>query len=151
VQRLDGPARAQLQRVNQDVNAQVRFMFDSDSSGEEEVWSYPIDDRGDCEDSALEKRRRLVAMGWSRAAPTMAIVHHRSRYCSHAVLLAETTAGTLMLDSLSDRLLCWSEAPYNFEARERPDGQWDRFDQRDWVYGPVAWVPPRPSCVSGPP
>lgn len=54
--------------------------------------------------------------------------------CPHALLLVETTGGTYVLDNLVDEILLWNEAPYNFEARERVDGQWDRFDQSIWTY-----------------
>lgn len=124
--------RQQLQRVNREVNAAVRFMPDTESVGQEEDWRYPSNGRGDCEDIALEKRRRLVAWGVPRSALTMAIVYHRARLFPHAVLLAETTAGTLVLDNLNDALQCWNRTPYNFEARERNDGRWDRYDQRAW-------------------
>lgn len=125
----DDAVRVLLVGVTREVNAQVRFMTDLDSIGEEEDWRYPIRGHGDCEDMALEKRRRLVALGVPRAALTMAIVHHRAAVSSHAVLLAETTAGTWVLDSLNNELRCWDAAGYDYETRERPDGRWDRFDQ----------------------
>lgn len=139
-----------LRRVNVEVNDQVRFVPDMESTGYEEVWRYPVRGRGDCEDNALEKRRRLVAAGLSSAALTMAIVHHRARKFSHAVLLAETAQGTLILDSLTDELLCWSRAPYNFESRERIDGRWDRFDQSIWVHEHLPTAPEAAPCVSAP-
>jgi predicted transglutaminase-like cysteine proteinase len=138
------PLRQQLQRVNREVNAAVRFMPDTESVGQEEDWRYPSNGRGDCEDIALEKRRRLVAWGVPRSALTMAIVHHATRYFSHAVLLVETSAGTWMLDSLSDDIACWDRTPFNFESRERSDGRWDRFDQSVWRQGPRLGAVPGP-------
>lgn len=138
------PLWRQLSRVNREVNASVRFMPDIESVGQEEDWRYPLQGRGDCEDLALEKRRRLVALGLPRAALTMAIVHHTTRYFSHAVLLVETSAGTWMLDSLSDDIACWDRTPFNFESRERSDGRWDRFDQSVWRHGPPAGAVPGP-------
>jgi predicted transglutaminase-like cysteine proteinase len=127
--------RAVLARVNVDVNAAVRFAPDTETAGEEELWRYPRRGRGDCEDIALEKRRRLVGLGMPGASLTMAIAFHRERLFSHAVLLAETDAGTLVLDSLDDAVACWQATPYLFETRERPDGRWLRFDQRAWHFG----------------
>lgn len=141
-------ARNALRHVNSEVNAEIRFMLDRDSVGEEEVWRYPVEGRGDCEDIALEKRRRLVELGLPRAALTMAIVHHKAKLFSHAVLLAETTRGTLMLDNLTDEILCWNLAAFNFETRERPDGQWDRFDQRVWIYNTVTNMQQGSPCTS---
>lgn len=118
---------AALQAVNLGVNTEVEADTDLACHGVEEKWTFPSTGWGDCEDFALEKRRRLVGDGLSSAALTMAIVHHEVRFFPHAVLLAETTRGTFVLDQLHDEVLCWDALPYRWERRERPDGQWDRF------------------------
>lgn len=138
--RLDGPAVlaadgalwARLAEVNRVVNAEVTPMSDWDRVGDEEHWGYPTRGRGDCEDIALEKRRRFPAAGLPRAAFALAIVHGRARPSAHAVLLVETTAGTFVLDSVAGVPTCWAASPYDFESRERPDGRWSRYDQRTW-------------------
>lgn len=118
---------ADLARLNAEVNAAITFVPDPDNLGVEEFWSYPAECRGDCEDFALEKRRLLTAEGLPSAALTMAVVFHELEFYAHAVLLAETTRGTWVLDSLHDELLCWDAVPYRYARRERPDGQWTRF------------------------
>lgn len=139
--RADAETKMRLDTVNRAVNHEIRFMPDTDCSGEEEHWAYPVHGHGDCEDFALEKRRRLVAIGLPRAAFTMAIVHHRARLFSHAVLLAETDNGTLVLDNMNSDIVCWNRIPFNFEMRERTDGRWTRFDQRTWH-----WTTPSPAA-----
>jgi predicted transglutaminase-like cysteine proteinase len=137
--RLTGPSQiawtpetaSLLEEVNRNVNAEIVFVPDPDHWGAEELWCYPEDGKGDCEDFALEKRRRLVALGLPSASLTMAIAIHAREYFGHAVLLAETSAGTFVLDNLGDALLCWDETPYIWERRERPDGLWVRFVQ-EW-------------------
>jgi predicted transglutaminase-like cysteine proteinase len=119
-----------LARINASVNDEIEFVSDQDNLGQEEVWSFPADCRGDCEDFALEKRRRLVALGFPPAALTMAIAFHELELFPHAILLAETTRGTWVLDNLHDDLLCWDALPYRFTRRERPDGLWTRFALR---------------------
>jgi predicted transglutaminase-like cysteine proteinase len=119
-----------LARINATVNDEIEFVSDQDNLGQEEVWSFPADCRGDCEDFALEKRRRLVALGFPPAALTMAIAFHELELFPHAILLAETTRGTWVLDNLHDDLLCWDALPYRFTRRERPDGLWSRFALR---------------------
>ena len=119
-----------LSRVNAEVNSDIAFVSDPDNLGQEEVWSLPLDCRGDCEDFALEKRRRLTEAGLPRAAFTMAIAFHEVHFFPHAVLAAETTRGTWVLDNLHDDLMCWDALPYRFTRRERPDGQWTRFGLR---------------------
>jgi predicted transglutaminase-like cysteine proteinase len=123
-----------LSRVTRDVNAAFRCVPDWVVHGVEEKWSYPRRGVADCEDFALEKRRRLVELGLPRAALTIAIAYHRRTMSPHALLLVETHAGTYVLDNLMDEVLLWSEAAYNFEARERTDGQWERFDQAKWIF-----------------
>lgn len=119
--------RAVLARVNREVNAEIRLLADQECFGLEDLWDFPRNGVGDCEDFALEKRRRLVAQGMPGASLTMAIVHHRDLFFAHAVLLSETTQGTWVLDNLAPGLACWDAVPYRYERRERPDGLWDRF------------------------
>lgn len=127
--RLDSETVATLARVNREVNAEIVSIADAGCSGAEELWSRPLDGFGDCEDFALEKRARLRDAGLPTAAMTMAIVHHRTRFFAHAVLLIETDGGTFVLDNLSDDIACWREAPYVYDRRERPDGLWERFER----------------------
>lgn len=124
---LSPETSALLAEINREVNIEVTFISDPDCWGVEELWSFPDTGVGDCEDYALEKRRRLVAAGLPSAALTMAIVYDKVGYFLHAVLLAETGAGTFVLDNLSDELMCWDAPPWRWDLRERPDGQWARF------------------------
>jgi len=124
-----------LASANAEVNRAIDCrMSDKELFDLEEYWAFPSDELGDCEDIALFKRERLVELGLPRGAITIAIVHHRVNMMSHAVLLVETTAGTYLLDMFTDDIVLWHKAPYNFEARERPDGSWERFDQSTWFY-----------------
>ncbi|KAA9005601.1 transglutaminase-like cysteine peptidase [Histidinibacterium aquaticum] len=120
-------AHSALERVNREVNDEITLVPDEPGETSEECWQFPVNGMGDCEDFALEKRRRLVAEGLPSAALTMAIVHHEVQVFPHAVLLAETTRGTWVLDNLSDDILCWDAVPYRYERRERPDGMWVRY------------------------
>ena len=117
----------QLTTVNAAVNAEIRFTPDIGNSGREESWDLPTSGFGDCEDFALEKRRRLVLEGLPSAAMTCAVVMHRTRLYLHAVLLVETASGTWVLDERIDEVMCWDQTPYVYQLRERPDGAWMRF------------------------
>jgi predicted transglutaminase-like cysteine proteinase len=127
------PKKNLLSAVNTAVNLEIRFDLDIIQYDKEEFWTYPISGFGDCEDAALEKRSRLTKLGIPRGAMTMAIVRSKKNFASHAVLLVETTQGTYAMDRRSDEILLWYRLPYNFEARERPDGHWERFDQVLWT------------------
>lgn len=120
--------------VNGRVNRGIVLMADVQQYGEEEYWAYPRSGYGDCEDLALEKRARLVALGFPRGALRLGLAQHRRSLFTHALLLVETDAGTYVLNGPGSEVVLWFETPYNFEARERPDGRWERFDQRHWRY-----------------
>lgn len=124
-----------LARVNGSVNRRFACAAsDKELFGVEEFWTYPEDGVGDCEDAVIFKREELVRHGLPRGAMTIALAYHRKHLSAHAVLLVETSAGTLLLNSVVDDVVLWHSAPYNFEARERPDGRWDRYDQEMWVF-----------------
>lgn len=57
---------AQIQCVNQRVNARIRYRSDADQYGVEDRWvSNPSSGQGDCEDYALTKADELERMGVS--------------------------------------------------------------------------------------
>lgn len=125
---------AALWDVSRTVNHEIRFARDIDNHGIEDYWSLPTSGYGDCEDLALEKRSRLSRQGYPRGAMRLTFVVDRTHMTSHCVLTVDTTRGTFLLDSHTDVVRAWREAPYNFEARERQDGRWDRYDQSSWQY-----------------
>lgn len=123
-----------LSDVNIAVNTEIRFVLDATQYGEEEHWALPSSGYGDCEDLALEKRSRLAASGVPRGALRLAFAFHAKRLNSHCVLTVETSQGTYVLDSVTHEVFRWDQGGYNYEARERVDGLWDRFDQQQWQY-----------------
>ncbi len=125
---------AALRDVSRTVNHEIRFARDIDNHGIEDYWSLPTSGYGDCEDLALEKRSRLSRQGYPRGSMRLTFVADRTHMTSHCVLTVDTTRGTFLLDSHTDDVKRWREAPYNFEARERQDGRWDRYDQSSWRY-----------------
>ncbi|SFD25289.1 transglutaminase-like cysteine peptidase [Tropicimonas isoalkanivorans] len=128
---LDANNLRTIETTNLAVNAEIEFLPDMQCYGLEDHWTLPTDGYGDCEDIALEKRRRLVGAGLPAGALTLAIGHHEVELFPHAVLLLESDRGTHVLDNLTDRILCWSGAPYIYERRERADGMWIRFERPD--------------------
>ena len=121
-------------QINSTVNREIRFALDIEQYEKEEYWSYPRSGRGDCEDKALEKRSRLVKLGIPRSAMRLAIAFNKVFHYSHCLLTVETNEGTYVLDSFSDEVMAWHQAPYNYEMRERADGKWERFDQGIWSH-----------------
>src|SRR5581483_5642251 len=78
----DGPERmaltpagwVQLQEINEEVNRELTPEDDMIHYGVAEVWTIPTDGRGDCEDYALLKRKKLIAAGFPIRALRLAVV-----------------------------------------------------------------------------
>ncbi|MFH2203027.1 MAG: transglutaminase-like cysteine peptidase [Elusimicrobiota bacterium] len=123
----------QLDSVNREVNGAFKLIPDAEHTGGqfEEFWDYLDPGYGDCEDFALEKRRRLVKLGLPRGALRMTTAFHKELLYPHAILLVETSQGTLVLDQESQSIDYWDEKPLMYEKRERQDGRWEVFEV-DW-------------------
>ena len=107
----------ELKRINVEVNTQVKPMTDMDHWGVVERWNYPDDGYGDCEDYALEKRKRLMQAGWPREALLMTVVRDKNGN-GHAVLTVKTSHGELILDNQTNDILFWSDTGYRFVKRQ---------------------------------
>ncbi|WP_152982156.1 transglutaminase-like cysteine peptidase [Prosthecomicrobium hirschii] len=146
--RLGAATMQQLVDVNQDVNHTIRYVTDQAFLGREEYWSLPIDGTGDCEDFALEKRRRLMALGWPRAALLMTVVLAFNGEW-HAVLTVDTDQGPLILDNMTDQVLPPEKTGHRFhssQSREHPN-RWVAWSAREFVARAPA--PPTPAGTAG--
>lgn len=114
---------AQLDRVNRQVNAAIRYVPDAALYGDEDYWHlslYPGGPAaGDCKDYVLEKKRALIAAGVPAADLSIAIVQTR-RGEVHAVLLVDTDRGELVMDSLSAWVRPWRKTGYRWIERQAP-------------------------------
>ncbi|MBO9545333.1 transglutaminase-like cysteine peptidase [Caulobacter sp.] len=112
-----------LNLVNQTVNREVKKASDLDLYGMPEYWSLPrlIDGKlyGDCEDYALEKRRRLIAAGVPEAAMSLAVAV-TARGESHAVLMISLKSGDMVLDNLTPWATPWEDLNYRWVQRQVP-------------------------------
>jgi predicted transglutaminase-like cysteine proteinase len=115
--------------INQKVNKEVQKANDFDLYGLLEFWSLPrvIDGKmyGDCEDYALEKRRRLIAAGVPTQALSMAVAV-TARGESHAVLIVSMESGDVVLDNLTPWATPWQDLNYRWVERQAAGGS-------DWV------------------
>ncbi len=107
--------------INRDVNREVRKANDFDLYGMPEYWTLPqvVDGKmyGDCEDYALEKRRRLIEAGVSAEALSMAVVVTR-RGERHAVLVVAFETGDVVLDNLTPWPTPWAALGYTWIQRQ---------------------------------
>lgn len=111
--------------VNDTVNHDVKPMSDYDHYGKDEVWAYPDDGFGDCEDYVLEKRRELMQKGISLSDLLITVVKKKDGE-GHAVLTVRTNRGDYILDNLTNEVRPWTSTPYRYLKRQAIDntGRW---------------------------
>jgi predicted transglutaminase-like cysteine proteinase len=106
-----GPDRlVELDTVNRTVNHEIEPATDLEVYGQTEYWTIPTT-RGDCEDYALLKRKRLIARGWPISSLLMTVVRDE-RGEGHAVLTARTVQGDFILDNKIDEVKAWHRTRY---------------------------------------
>ncbi len=110
-----------VNNINREVNHDVQKATDFDLYGLLEYWSLPrvIDGKmyGDCEDYALEKRRRLIAAGVPASAMSMAVAV-TARGETHAVLVVSFQSGDWVLDNLTPWATPWEDLNYRWVQRQ---------------------------------
>lgn len=112
-------------KIDLQVNRAIQPVNDIDNYGLEEVWAYPDDGKGDCEDYALEKRRLLNESGISLANLLLTVVRKPDGE-GHAVLTVRSDKGDFILDNLSDKVKPWRETGYKYLKRQASynTGRW---------------------------
>lgn len=106
--------------VNQRVNSGIKAVTDADHWGVVDVWGFPDDGRGDCEDFQLLKRRILAEGGLPRRAMRMTVVIDELGE-GHAVLVLRTNQGDYVLDNKTSSVLPWYKTGYVYVKRESQD------------------------------
>jgi predicted transglutaminase-like cysteine proteinase len=113
---------AELKAVNEDVNSHTRAVTDMAQFGVAELWR-PVgagpDAAGDCEDVALEKRARLIALGWRADVLSLATAIAPG-VGMHATLVVATDQGDFILDSLYPTPVTVDHVAYKWIAMQRP-------------------------------
>lgn len=124
----------QLVSINAFHNQNIVPVTDDQLYQVAEFWTYP-NGYGDCEDFALIKRRDLIAAGWHPSTLMIAVVKEANGN-GHAVLIARTDRGDMVLDNQAGDIRLWNETGYKFIKRQSQAhaGQWvDMIDNRDTV------------------
>jgi predicted transglutaminase-like cysteine proteinase len=107
----------ELAEVNEAVNDAVMPITDLDLYGKVEVWTYPADNKGDCEDYVLLKRRTLIERGWPESTLLITVVRDENNQ-GHAVLTVRTDQGDFVLDNKRREVVQWASTPYTFVKRQ---------------------------------
>lgn len=106
--------------LNGRVNREIEAVIDQDHWGVVDRWDLPEDGKGDCEDYALLKRKRLVEAGVPRRAMLMTVVIDEEN-AGHAVLMIRTDRGDYILDNKRNAVLPWNQTGYVYVKRESQD------------------------------
>ncbi|MDD2870290.1 transglutaminase-like cysteine peptidase [Neomegalonema sp.] len=124
--RMDEAAAEAIMSVNLTINRAIQPVSDFERYGRSDVWEFPRDGLGDCEDYVLAKRAGLLAMGFPESALLIGVaLGVDTPY--HAVLLVRTDSGEIVLDNLTDRISPWRESGLTFVARQ------SAADARHWA------------------
>lgn len=95
--------RAQLEEVNRDINAAIRYTSDLSQHGELDRWTTPLAmlaaGRGDCEDYAIAKYVVLRQAGYPANDLKLVLVRDRVAREDHAVIAARHEGRWLVLDN----------------------------------------------------
>ena len=103
--------------INGRINREIEAVTDEEHWGVVDRWDIPEDGKGDCEDFALLKRKRLAEAGIPRRAMLMTVVIDEEN-AGHAVLMIRTDRGDFMLDNKRNAVLPWSQTGYVYVKRE---------------------------------
>ena len=109
-----------LEAVDHFVNSGVHQESDLEAHGVQNYWTRSgvgPGARGNCKDLAIEKRLELIDQGYPPADLVYAIVY-RPDLGLHAVLVAHTELGDLVLDSRTPEIVLWNHAPYTWIKRQ---------------------------------
>ncbi|MBX9911309.1 MAG: transglutaminase-like cysteine peptidase [Beijerinckiaceae bacterium] len=103
--------------INSKTNREIEAITDQDHWGVVDRWDMPTDGKGDCEDYALLKRKRLAEAGIPRRALLMTVVIDEEN-AGHAVLMIRTDRGDYILDNKRNAILPWGQTGYVYVKRE---------------------------------
>jgi predicted transglutaminase-like cysteine proteinase len=116
---------AQLVEINTRVNASIAPVTDLDLYKKAEYWDYP-ENKGDCEDYVLAKRRMLMERGWPASSLLITVVRDEDNL-GHAILTVATDHGDFILDNKNSGISYWQDTPYSFQKRQ------SQHDPLQWV------------------
>nr|WP_250807375.1 transglutaminase-like cysteine peptidase [Neorhizobium tomejilense] len=122
---------ADIRKLNAEINKAITHASDEELYSKEEWWTYP-EEKGDTEDYALLKQRRLKEYGVPPAALLLTVAIKRNGD-GHALLTMITSDGDFILDDETDEILPWRDAPYTMLKRQTPSNslRWVRVDDPD--------------------
>lgn len=128
-ERLTPERWREMAEANTLGNLLISPLTDLEYYQSEEVWALP-GSYGDCEDYVLLKRKWLVERGWPTGALLITVAFDEYGE-GHAVLIARTDRGDLVLDNRTNSILPWDRTPYRYVKRQSTSdpNRWVRVGQ----------------------
>jgi len=128
-----------LHRINTAVNHGTKYVPDPEKWKRLDYWNTEHDGEGDCEDYALEKRKRLQKLYPDHKDSFLIATcfvegdnGETGRGGYHAVLLAITDKGVYVLDNRHESVMPWKDLPYRFDRRE-PNAEERKKYSNKWI------------------
>ncbi len=114
-----------MSRINREINNQIAYKPDADQYGVSDYWIIPESGRGDCEDYALLKRKRLMEAGFNPGDLRMATCWTETGGY-HAVLVVVSEDGSWwVLDNRYPDAMPWSRMEhYKWHKMQDRNGVW---------------------------
>lgn len=129
---LSSDEAGKVAEINAVLNRTIIAASDGKLHGQQDFWTVPRPDNGgrlagDCEDYVLAKREALLRLGIAPERLSIALARTPQGE-DHAVLLLAYPDGDYVLDNRDSRVLHWSRASLDWQARQRPGEllQWVR-------------------------
>ncbi len=113
----DKDAYKELLTVNTIINNSIESVSDEENYQVIEHWTLPINNKGDCEDYVLLKKKQLISYGYPEETLLITVVKDENNE-GHAILTVVTDIGDLILDNKFDDIKLWHETPYKFIKRQ---------------------------------
>ena len=120
----------ELDDINRVVNEMIKGRHEPKGA---DIWRFPTNGYGDCEDYAILKRAMLLNNGWASSQLLMGIVYSRNEGW-HAILIVRTDKGDYVLDNLRNDV-------------HLVDESWHVFHYRQSFANPMAWVKYEPTSA----
>lgn len=89
--------------VTKEVNHSITYTPDKVQYGVDEKWALPKSGKGDCEDFALLKRKKLRERGFPRSALLLEVGWAPTQE-THVMLVVRTDKGDFVLDNMTDEV-----------------------------------------------
>lgn len=108
--------------INTYWNYKIQYVKDKKHYGKSSYWTFPADDKGDCEDISIAKQYALEKEGIQSYLATCWVRPNKKGY--HAVIIVDTDYGTYVLDNRYPMVFHFDDCNYTWDKIERSDGSW---------------------------